>query len=74
MLAQFCAVSGAAADVDAACDGYAALHTQALGSHKSVVVRAPAADLQSRAAGVELAPLTLQQVFVALCGHEQEGH
>lgn len=74
LLAQFCAVSGAAADVDAAADGYAALHTQALGSHKSVVVRAPAADLQSRGAAVELGALTLQQVFVALCGHEQEGH
>ncbi len=75
LLAQFCAVSGAAADVDAACGGYAALHTQTLGSHKSVVVRAPAADLAAKAAGanVELGPLTLQQVFVALCGHEQEG-
>lgn len=74
LLHQFCAVSGAAADVDAAVDGYAALHTQSLGSHKSVVVRAPAADLQSRGANVELGALTLQQVFVALCGHEQEGH
>ncbi len=73
LLAQFCAVSGPDAAVQAACEGYTVLHREALGSHVSCVVRAPAATLQARGAAVELSALSLQKVFVALCGHEQEG-
>lgn len=73
LLAQFCNVTGRAEAVQAACEGYAVLRRETLGSHHSCVVRAPAATLADRGQEVELLPLTLQQVFVALCGHEQEG-
>ncbi len=73
LLARFCAVSGPAAAVEAACEGFPVLHREALGSHASFVVRAPAADITARGQAVELNALSLQKVFVALCGHEQEG-
>ncbi len=73
LLAQFCTVSGPAEAVEAACAGYAVLHREALGSYVSCVVRAPAATLAERGEAVELGALSLQKVFVALCGHEQEG-
>jgi len=73
LLAQFCAVSGREDAVDAVCAGHPVLRTEALGRQKCCTVRAPAEHLNREGADVDIEPLSLQKVFVALCGHEQEG-
>ena len=73
LLEQFCAVSGREDVVDAACAGHTVLRTETLGRQKCCTVRAPAAELAAKGLDVDLLPLNLQKVFVALCGHEQEG-
>ena len=73
LLAQFCEVSGRDDVVDAACTGYEVLHTEALGRQKSCTVRAPMETIAARGLDVDCTALTLQKVFVALCGHEREG-
>lgn len=73
LLAQFCAVSGRADVVDDACAGHAVLRTETLGRQKCCTVRAPAEEIAAGGLDVDLLPLNLQKVFVALCGHEQEG-
>ena len=73
LLAQFCEVSGRDDVVDAACTGYEVLHTETLGRQKSCTVRAPMETIAARGLDVDCTTLTLQKVFVALCGHEREG-
>lgn len=73
LLAQFCEVSGRDDVVDAACTGYEVLHTETLGRQKSCTVRAPMETIAARGLDVDCTALTLQKVFVALCGHEREG-
>lgn len=73
LLEQFCAVSGRDDEVAAACAGYEVLRTERLGRHTQCTVRAPAEAVAARGLDVDCAPLPLQKVFVALCGHEQEG-
>ena len=73
LLAQFCAVSGRDDEVTAACTGYEVLRTETLGRHTLCTVRAPLEAIAARGLDVDCTPLPLQKVFVALCGHEQEG-
>lgn len=73
LLAQFCAVSGRADAVDAACAGLPVLRTEALGRQKCCTVRAPADAIDTAGADVDILPLNLQNIFIALCGHGQEG-
>lgn len=73
LLAQFCAVSGRDDAVAAACEGYEVLHTETLGRQTMCTVRAPAEGIAARGLDVDCDALTLQKVFVALCGHEREG-
>ena len=73
LLAQFCSVSGREDAVAAACEGYEVLHTETLGRQKMCTVRAPAEVIAARGLDVDCDALTLQKVFVALCGHEREG-
>ena len=50
------------------------LATQLLGKHKLATVRCDATKLAAaRDADVDVTPLSLQKVFVALCGHEDIG-
>ena len=73
LLAQFCSVSGREDAVAAACKRYEVLHTQTLGRPKMCTGRAPADVIAARGLDVDCDALTLQKVFVALCGHEREG-
>ena len=73
LLAQFCAVSGRDDAVSAACEGYEVLHTEALGRQVLCTVRAPRETVAARGLDVDCTALSLQKVFVALCGHEREG-
>lgn len=73
LLAQFCAVSGRDDAVAAACEGYEVLRTETLGRQTMCTVRAPAQAIAARGLDVDCDALTLQKVFVALCGHEREG-
>ena len=73
LLAQFCGVSGRDDVVAAACEGYEVLHTETLGRQVLCTVRAPADAITARGLDVDCTALSLQKVFVALCGHEQEG-
>ena len=72
LLAQFCAVTGRDDVVNEACAGLNILHTKTLGRQKSCVVRVPAEAMAAKDLDVDCASLSLQKVFVALCGHEQE--
>ena len=72
LLAQFCTVTGRDDVVDAACAGLEVLHTESLGRQKSCVVRVPADAIAAKELDVDCTGLTLQKVFVALCGHDQE--
>lgn len=73
LLAQFCAVSGRDDTVAAACEGYEVLHTETLGRQTLCTLRAPVEAITARGLDVDCTALTLQKVFVALCGHEREG-
>ena len=59
--------------VDAACADYEVLRTETLGRQKSCTVRASAQTIAAKGLDVDCTALPLQKVFVALCGHEQEG-
>lgn len=73
LVSQFHAVSGREDVVDEAVRGLKVLSQQQLGRHKSVVVRGEGVKLAAAAENdVDIAPVTLQKVFVALCGHEDE--
>ena len=70
LLAQFCAVSGREDVVDAACAGHTLLRVETMGRQKCCTLRMPAADIAARGLDVDVTPLALHQVFVALCGGE----
>lgn len=73
LVSQFHAVSGREDVVDEAVRGLKVLSQQQLGRHKSVVVRGEGVKLATAAeSDVDIAPVSLQKVFVALCGHEDE--
>ena len=70
---QFRTVTGREDRVDAACAGMQVLASRALGRHKEAVVRDTAGRTAASLAAlgdVDVVPMDLQAVFVALCGHE----
>ncbi len=71
LIAQFHTVSGREDVVDEVTRGLTVLSSQQMGRHKTVVVRGEDVKLSSaQSADVDIAPMSLQKVFVALCGHE----
>lgn len=67
---QFRFVSGRSDVVDQAVSGLQVLSTQELGRHKTVSVRGTSQALNAiPQTDVDVAPMNLQNVFVALCGH-----
>ncbi|MCI8537065.1 MAG: ABC transporter ATP-binding protein [Oscillospiraceae bacterium] len=72
LVRQFHYISGRDEEVDRACAGLNVLVTETMGRHKAVTVRCEEGDLR-RLEGfdVDVAPLNLQKVFVALCGHKE---
>ncbi len=71
LIAQFHTVSGREDVVDEVTRGLQILTSEQMGRHKSVVVRGEGVKLSdAQSADVDVAPMSLQKVFVALCGHE----
>ena len=71
LIDQFRGISGREDVVDEVTRGMEVLSTQMLGKHKLVTVRADSVKLAAaQNADVDITPLSLQKVFVALCGHE----
>ena len=69
---QFRYISGRDAVVDQVCAGLEVLAVHQMGRHKTASVRGSAAQLravQGMGADVDISPMNLQNVFVALCGH-----
>lgn len=67
---QFRYISGREDQVDALCNGLEVLTTHQMGRHKTCAVRGSAAKWRDALEGdVDVSPMTLQNVFVALCGH-----
>ena len=69
---QFRYISGRDAVVDQVCAGLEVLAVHQMGRHKTAAVRGSAAQLRAardRGADVDISPMNLQNVFVALCGH-----
>ena len=56
-----------------ACQGLELLSTHQMGRHTTWAVRGDVKRLDQAGPEVDVAPMTLQNVFVALCGHEKEG-
>ena len=70
LVGQFRYVSGREDVVDQVCNGLEVLSVHQMGRHKTVTVRGDAVKLESAlAADVDVSPMNLQNVFVALCGH-----
>jgi ABC-2 type transport system ATP-binding protein len=70
---QFRLISGHEDAVEQMCQGLEVLSTQQMGRHRSCVVRGASARwAQVPSADVDVSPLNLQKVFVALCGHGDE--
>ncbi len=76
LVSQFHCLSGREDVVDQAARGLTVLTTEQMGRHKAVTVRCGAEQLRQAAAGldVDISPLNLQKVFVALCGHGEVDH
>lgn len=73
LVEQFHYISGREDVVDQVCTGLEVLSTQQMGRHKTCAVRGTGSKLDAaRAADVDLSPMNLQKVFVALCGHGDE--
>ena len=70
LVEQFRYISGREDVVDQACAGLEVLSVQQMGRHKTAAVRGSDAQFrQARQADVDVSPMNLQNVFVALCGH-----
>ena len=73
LVSQFHHISGRADEVDAATAGCKILFTEQLGRSKAVCVRCDDEALARISAhDVDVAPMNLQKVFVALTGHKEE--
>ena len=59
--------------VDQACAGLEVLSVHQMGRHKTAAVRGDPEKLAALSGDVDVAPMNLQNVFVALCGHGDEG-
>ena len=67
---QFRYISGREDVVDQVCRGLKVLSTHQMGRHKTVAVRGGGVKLQNALqSDVDVSPMNLQNVFVALCGH-----
>ncbi|MDD6658078.1 MAG: ABC transporter ATP-binding protein [Lachnospiraceae bacterium] len=65
-------ISGKEEDVDAVCDGKKVHHVEKLGRSKGVTVLLnPGEEPDAKGRDVDIRPLSLQDVFVALCGKEE---
>ena len=70
LIDQFRYVSGREDEVDRVCNGLQVLSVHQMGRHKTVAVRGDAVKLAEALEGdVDVSPMNLQNVFVALCGH-----
>lgn len=70
---QFRYISGREDVVDEVCRGLEVLTTHQIGRHKTCAVRGEGVKLQAaQSADVDVSPMNLQNVFVALCGHGDE--
>ena len=74
LVEQFRYLSGRDDVVDQACAGLEVLSVRQMGRRKTAAVRGSAAQLKAaQEADVDVSPMNLQNVFVALCGHGDEG-
>ena len=73
LIDQFRYVSGREDEVDMVCAGLEVLSVHQMGRHKTAAVRGNPEKLAALAEAVDAAPMNLQNVFVALCGHGDEG-
>lgn len=70
LIDQFRYISGREDVVDQVCQGLEVLSAQQMGRHKTVAVRGGGVKLQNALqSDVDVSPMNLQNVFVALCGH-----
>jgi ABC-2 type transport system ATP-binding protein len=70
LVSQFHYVSGGEDVVDEVCRGLEVLSTHRMGRRKTVAVRGGGVKLDAaQSADVDVSPMNLQNVFVALCGH-----
>lgn len=73
LVEQFRYLSGRDDVVDQACTGLEVLSVRQMGRRKTAAVRGSAAQLKAaQEADVDVSPMNLQNVFVALCGHGDE--
>lgn len=63
-------ISGKEADVDAATAGMQTYHVEKLGRSKGVTVLMPSGKTFTAGAEISVQPMSLQQLFVAMCGKE----
>ena len=73
LIDQFRYVSGREDEVDRVCAGVEVLSRRTLGRLTTAAVRGNPEKLAALSGDVDVAPLNLQNVFVALCGHGDEG-
>jgi ABC-2 type transport system ATP-binding protein len=64
-------ISGMAEEVDRACEGLAVHHTENIGRSKGVTVLLSPGDSVPGGYDVTVQPVSLQNLFVALCGREE---
>ena len=70
LIGQFHYISGREDIVDQVCRGLEVLSVQQMGRHKTAAVRGGRIKLEAAlSADVDVSPMNLQNVFVALCGH-----
>jgi len=70
LISQFHYISGREDIVDQVCRGLEVLSVQQMGRHKTAAVRGSGVKLEAAlSADVDVSPMNLQNVFVALCGH-----
>ena len=73
LIDQFRYVSGREDEVDRVCAGVEVLSRRTVGRHTTAAVRGNPEKLAALSGDVDIAPMNLQNVFVALCGHGDEG-
>ena len=73
LIDQFRYVSGREDEVDRVCAGVEVLSRRTVGRHTTAAVRGDPEKLAALSGDVDVAPMNLQNVFVALCGHGDEG-
>ena len=71
LISQFAYISGHEAQVDKAVRGLQVLSTHSMGRHMTASVRGITPEWQTDA-DVDVSPMNLQKVFVALCSHGEE--